>query len=234
MVTRPKWRPYWKRRSPNGTRRKKCVQPSYYIISKDVIYRLGKSKSLIGVFTLIRSRLPCHPHPTPPALMRSLCRLFLIRWKLQSGKTYKINEPCNTSESCQLIFVGQGENEAKLTSTVSSRVAKRHGLTWSSVFYMLSHLGSRLSFRSYACLPYILSAWPRREKLTPAEWHNCKLYSINNTNWGDVHKKHEFRQFSRGFLSILWHTLVNGYEICVSGELNFMQFRTLKEWLKAE
>ena len=166
--------------------------------------------------------------------MRRLCRLFLIRWKLQFGKTYEINEPCNTSESCQLIFVGQSENEAKLTSTVSTRVAKRDGPTWSSVFYMLSHLGSRLSFRSYVCLPYILSAWPRREKLTPAGWHNCKLYSINNANCGDIHKKHEFRQFSRGLLSTLWHTLVNGYEICGSGDLNFMQFGTLKEWLTAE
>lgn len=201
----PKWRPYWKRRSLSGTMTKKCVQPSYYISSKDGIYRLGKSKSLIGVFTLIRSRLPSHPHPPPPALMRRLCPLFLMfLWKLPFGKTYEIIEPCNTSESCQLIFVGQGANEAKLTSTVSSRVAKRGGLTWSSVFYMLFHLGSRLSFRSYVCLPYILSAWPRREKLTLAGWHNCKLYSINNTNWGDIHKKHEFRQFSRGLLSILW------------------------------
>ena len=61
----PKWRPYWKRRSPDGTRTKTCVRPSYYIISKDVIYRLGKSKSPIGVFTLIRSRLSSHPHPLP-------------------------------------------------------------------------------------------------------------------------------------------------------------------------
>ena len=74
----PKWRPYWKRRSLSGTMTKKCVQPSYYISSKDGIYRLGKSKSLIGVFTLIRSRLPSHPHPPPPALMRRLCPLFLM------------------------------------------------------------------------------------------------------------------------------------------------------------
>lgn len=47
-------------------------------------------------------------------------------------------------------------------------------------------------------------------------------------------KSMSLEKFSRGLLSILWHTLVNGYEICVSGELNFMQFGTLKEWLKAE
>lgn len=207
----PKWRPYWK--SLMGRGRKS-------------VYRLGKSKSLIGVFILIRNWLPSHPHPPPPALMRRLCPLFLMfLWKLQFGKTYEIIEPCNTSESCQLIFVGQGANEAK-------RVARRDSLTCSSC-YLIWGLYFQ-SFRSYVCLPYILSAWPRREKLTPAGWHNCKLYSINNANWGDIRKKHEFRQFSRGLLSILWHTLVNGYEICVSGDLNFMQFGTLKDWLTAE
>lgn len=125
----PKWRPYWK--SLMGRGRKS-------------VYRLGKSKSLICVFILIRSRLPSHPHPPTPALMRRLCPLFLMFfWKLQFGKTYEIIEPCNTSESCQLIFVGQGANEAK-------RVAKRDSLTCSSV--MLSHLGSRLSVVQVLCM----------------------------------------------------------------------------------
>ena len=59
----PKWRPYWK--SLMGRGRKS-------------VYRLGKSKSLICVFILIRSRLPSHPHPPTPALMRRLCPLFLM------------------------------------------------------------------------------------------------------------------------------------------------------------
>ena len=59
----PKWRPYWKILMGRG---------------RKSVYRLGKSKSLIGVFTLIRSRLPSHRHPPPPALMRRLCPLFLM------------------------------------------------------------------------------------------------------------------------------------------------------------
>lgn len=209
----PKWRPYWK--SLMGRGRKS-------------VYRLGKSKSLIGVFILIRNWLPSHPHPPPLALMRRLCPLFLMfLWKLQFGKTDEIIEPCNTSESCQLIFVGQGANEAK-------RVAKRDSLTWSSV--MLSHLGSILSVVQVLCMLALYTECMaktgeintgRVTQLQTLFHQQCKL------RWY-IHKKHEFRQFSRGLLSILWHTLVNGYEICVSGDLNFMQFGTLKDWLTAE
>ena len=145
--------------------------------------RLGKSKSLIGVFILIRNWLPSHPHPTPPALMRRLCPLFLMfLWKLQFGKTYEIIEPCNTSESCQLIFVGQGANEAK-------RVAKRarDSLTWSSV--MLSHLGSILSVVQVLCmLALYTECMAKAGEINTGRVTDCKLYSINNTNWGDYIK----------------------------------------------